>query len=387
MNQLTLEEYRERLNCGDLEGLKFLSSAYDVHHVDENPFNNTVENLIAVPSSEHAQLHAMERHNNLRFAVFTDSVANIKPVGARETYDIQMEGPEHNYVANQIVVHNCGKSALGMQAVAQVQRMGGNALWIETEHTFDRKRAAATGVDLDRLLRAETDSIEGVFRIQDHVVTGIAKVGHTAPFITVTDSITAVTAEYNLKHELAGESRVGLDSMKIKEGLRRLNSKLSKFKVTSLFINHAISTMSGWGNTSRAGGGHGLKLMASFRLQLKHKKELKDQNKVNYGQEILFRVDKLKQSQLQENDITEELIHGRFNSLVSLRNALGHVGLFKRTSNQTGKLFPGTDDEVDFNFRDWPQVVEDVGGQQDLYEMFLGAGVRQGTMQRWGDES
>lgn len=296
----------------------------------------------------------------------------------------------NGYPAGRIVevfgFERTGKSALGMQAVAQVQRMGGNACWIETEHTFDRERARATGVDLDRLIRTETDSIEGVFRIQDHIVAGLDKVGHKAPFITVTDSITAVTAEYNLKHVLAGESRVGIDSMKIKEGLRRLNSKLSKMKVTSLFINHAIATMSSWGNTSRAGGGHGLKLMASFRIQLKHKKELKDKDKLSYGQEILFRVDKLKQSQLQQNDITEELIRGRFNSLVSLRNALGQVGLVKRTSNQTGVLFPDTADAVDFNFRDWTQVVEDCGGQTQLYEAFLNAGIQQGTMQEWGSE-
>lgn len=111
LNALSLSSYVARLNAGQLEGLRFLSPGVDVHHRDEDWSNNAIENLEIVEHSQHASRHAAERdYKQLRFVVVADEVLSIHAVGKRVTYDVQMDDPYRNVVAEGLVVHNCGKS-------------------------------------------------------------------------------------------------------------------------------------------------------------------------------------------------------------------------------------------------------------------------------------
>lgn len=110
MNGLSYKEYRKRLNDGDLDGLQFLGHDVHVHHVDENFRNDDPANLMVLDPKDHNRQHAIEQHNNLRFVAVRDTIVSITPVGERETYDIKVQGPFNNYVANGFVVHNSGKS-------------------------------------------------------------------------------------------------------------------------------------------------------------------------------------------------------------------------------------------------------------------------------------
>lgn len=112
MNGLTLEEYKAKFKNHDIEGMVFLNTEDHIHHIDENPLNDDIDNLELISASEHGRLHALERHNNLRFMVVTDKITKIQAVGERHTYDIKMLTPYHNYVAEKFVVHNCGKTTL-----------------------------------------------------------------------------------------------------------------------------------------------------------------------------------------------------------------------------------------------------------------------------------
>lgn len=112
MNGLTLEEYRAKFKNHDIAGMIFLDTEDHIHHLDENPLNDDINNLELISASEHGRLHALERHNNLRFTVVTDKITKIQAVGERHTYDIKMLTPYHNYVADKFVVHNCGKTTL-----------------------------------------------------------------------------------------------------------------------------------------------------------------------------------------------------------------------------------------------------------------------------------
>lgn len=124
MNGLSQDSYLSRLNDGLIEGLDFLPANHDVHHVDEDCTNDNLDNLRVMTHREHAQLHGADQ--SLFFVATSDQIASIEFVEERETYDIQMDGPYHNFVANNFIVHNSGKTAtLMLMARDIVAKHGG----------------------------------------------------------------------------------------------------------------------------------------------------------------------------------------------------------------------------------------------------------------------
>jgi Intein splicing domain len=124
MNNLSREDYLTRLNDGWLEGLVFLRQDQDVHHRDENCTNDELSNLEILDHAEHARLHGQDQ--SLFFVSSSDEIKSIDLVGEQETYDIEMEAPYHNFVANGFIVHNSGKTAsLMLMAQDIVQHHGG----------------------------------------------------------------------------------------------------------------------------------------------------------------------------------------------------------------------------------------------------------------------
>lgn len=112
MNDMTLREYRQRLNDGYTSDMKFMDPEMQVHHINEDSKDDRLQNLAVLSGEDHSREHATERHNNLRFVVVDDEIVGIKDVGLRDTYDIKMSSPYNNYIANKIVVHNSGKTTL-----------------------------------------------------------------------------------------------------------------------------------------------------------------------------------------------------------------------------------------------------------------------------------
>lgn len=123
MNGLSFDTYMERLNTGALEGLIFLAREDHVHHKDEDYTNDALDNLQVLKASEHEALHAIDRHNNLRFAPTLDVICSVVSVGAQETYDICMTSPFNNYVADGFVTHNSGKTTVLLKMIANAQKM------------------------------------------------------------------------------------------------------------------------------------------------------------------------------------------------------------------------------------------------------------------------
>lgn len=109
MNGLPLESYVRRLNEGKLEGLKFLSSDQEVHHIDEDVRNDKLSNLVVMNKTEHAKYHGKVENFKVEY-VADDEVVSVTPVGKVMTYDIQMNMPCHNFVAENFIVHNTGKT-------------------------------------------------------------------------------------------------------------------------------------------------------------------------------------------------------------------------------------------------------------------------------------
>lgn len=270
MNGMELEVYKKNLDAGYTDGMVFLESHLHVHHKDEDARNNHIDNLVVIDPRDHGRLHAVERHNNLRFIVVPTTVASIEPVGDRETFDIKMLSPYNNFVANNFVVHNSGKSTICLEVVAQAQRMGGNAVFIDAEHSVDPKYAQALGVNMDDLWFSQPDYGEQALEI----ATQLVKTG--AVDVMVIDSVAALTPKAELEGTME-DQQMGLQARMMSKAMRRLAGYANKNNTLIIFTNQLrekIGIM--FGNPEVTPGGRALKFAASVRIDLRRKEEIKD---------------------------------------------------------------------------------------------------------------
>jgi RecA/RadA recombinase len=269
MNGLTLAEYRARLDSGEIDGLSFLSRDQHVHHLNEDFTDDRRENLVVLEESEHLREHAIERHNNLRFVVTEDRVRSIRPVGMRSTYDLHMESPYNNYVANDLVVHNSGKSTLVLMMILAVQKAGGRCALVDAEHSLDPRYAASIGVDLNTLYISQPDSAEQALDI----TSDLAKSG-AFDFIAV-DSIAALAPQDELDDDMA-DAHVALQARLISKAMRKLVASVKKKNVILVCVNQVRMKIGvKFGSPWTATGGNSLKFYASIRLDITKTKTLK----------------------------------------------------------------------------------------------------------------
>lgn len=225
-----------------------------------------------------------------------------------------------------------GKTTAAYAAMAQCQRMGGGCFFIDTESSFDPKRAAACGVNPDKnLLLGEAKTIEGVFTQIDGMLDKLQKVNWKKPFLIVVDSITAAETEHESTKDLDAEAKVGDEAKAIRRGVRRIWQRVAALKVPVIFINHAIAKIggSGWGKKSQAAGGHSLKFAAALRCEFAHisnvnKGDAEDKERV--GAKIKITVEKLKGGTLRLPSFEAYLSNDRgFDFASSMLDALEHI--------------------------------------------------------------
>ena len=274
MNGLSLEEYRQRLDNDELEGLEFLGRDDHVHHIDENVMNDDLSNLLVMRASEHGRLHALERHNNLRFVAVEDIVSSIVPVGVRETFDLKMLSPFNNYVADHFVVHNSGKTTLTLHAIAETHKAGGRAAFVDAEHALDLEYARNLGVDTESLVLSQPDYGEQALEVAETLV-------RSCLFdLVVIDSVSALVPKSEVDGEM-GDSHVGLQARLMSQACRKLAPVAHQTSTTVIFINQLrmkIGVM--FGNPETTSGGNALKFYASVRLDIRRIGSIKkgDQN-------------------------------------------------------------------------------------------------------------
>ncbi|MFC2117546.1 recombinase RecA [Bacteroidota bacterium] len=163
-----------------------------------------------------------------------------------------------------------GKTTLAIHAMAESQKGGGIAAFIDAEHAFDRFYAEKLGVDIENLLISQPDNGEQALEIADHLIRS------GAIDIIVIDSVAALTPRAEIEGEM-GDSRMGLQARLMSQALRKLTSSISKTKTCVIFINQLrekIGVM--FGNPETTTGGNALKFYSSVRIDVRRIGQIKD---------------------------------------------------------------------------------------------------------------
>ena len=172
---------------------------------------------------------------------------------------IEIYGPESS-----------GKTTLTLHAIAEAQKAGGIAAFIDAEHAFDRNYAEKLGVDIENLIISQPDNGEQALEIAENLIRS------GAIDIVVIDSVAALTPKSEIEGEM-GDSKMGLHARLMSQALRKLTGTISKTHCTVFFINQLrekIGVM--FGNPETTTGGNALKFYASVRLDIRRSTQIKD---------------------------------------------------------------------------------------------------------------
>ncbi len=172
---------------------------------------------------------------------------------------IEIYGPESS-----------GKTTLTIHAIAEAQKQGGIAAFIDAEHAFDRFYAEKLGVDIENLLISQPDNGEQALEIADNLIRS------GAIDILVIDSVAALTPKSEIEGEM-GDSKMGLQARLMSQALRKLTGTISKTGCTCIFINQLrekIGVM--FGNPETTTGGNALKFYSSVRIDIRRSTQIKD---------------------------------------------------------------------------------------------------------------
>ena len=176
---------------------------------------------------------------------------------------IEIYGPESS-----------GKTTLTLHAIAEAQKAGGIAAFIDAEHAFDRNYAEKLGVDIENLIISQPDNGEQALEIAENLIRS------GAIDIVVIDSVAALTPKSEIEGEM-GDSKMGLHARLMSQALRKLTGTISKTNCTVFFINQLrekIGVM--FGNPETTTGGNALKFYASIRLDIRRSSQIKDGDNV-----------------------------------------------------------------------------------------------------------
>ncbi len=175
-----------------------------------------------------------------------------------------------------------GKTTLALHAIAEAQKSGGIAAFIDAEHAFDRFYAEKLGVDVDNLFISQPDNGEQALSIADQLISS------AAVDIIVIDSVAALTPKAEIEGEM-GDNKVGLQARLMSQALRKMTSTISKTNTTCIFINQLrekIGVM--FGNPETTTGGNALKFYASVRIDVRKSTPIK------VGEEVVGNLTKVK---------------------------------------------------------------------------------------------
>jgi recombination protein RecA len=261
---------------------------------------------------------------------------------------IEIYGPESS-----------GKTTLTLHAIAEAQKAGGIAAFIDAEHAFDKFYAQNLGVDIDNLIISQPDHGEQALEIAENLIRS------GAIDIVVIDSVAALTPKAEIEGEM-GDSKMGLHARLMSQALRKLTGTISKTKCTVIFINQLrekIGVM--FGNPETTTGGNALKFYASVRLDIRRRTQIKDGDRV-IGNSTKVKI--VKNKVAPPFQITEfDIMYGQGISKVGEIVEIGvELGIVKKSGSWFSygetKLGQGRD-AVKGLIKDNPELAEELEGK------------------------
>ncbi len=224
---------------------------------------------------------------------------------------IEIYGPESS-----------GKTTLALHAIAEVQKRGGFAAFVDTEHALDPVYAQALGVDTSNLIISQPDYGEQALEIMDEFVRS------GAIDLVVLDSVAALVPKVELEGAM-GDMQVGLHARLMSQALRKLAGSVNKSKTVVIFINQTRMKIGvSYGNPETTTGGMALKFYASMRIDVRKKEAIKDSNKEIIGYETMAKIVKNKVAPPFRTAIFDVIFGrgiARENELINLGVELGFI--------------------------------------------------------------
>ena len=260
---------------------------------------------------------------------------------------IEIYGPESS-----------GKTTLAIHAIAEAQKQGGIAAFIDAEHAFDRFYAEKLGVDVDNLWISQPDNGEQALEIADQLIRS------SAIDILVVDSVAALTPKKEIEGDM-GDSAVGLQARLMSQALRKLTSTIAKTNTCCIFINQLrekIGIM--FGNPETTTGGNALKFYSSVRLDIRRVTSIKDGDQV-IGNQVRVKIVKNKVAppfRKAEFEITFGEGISKIGEIVDLGVQYGIIQKSGSWFSYKGtKLAPGRD-ATKAMIKDKPELAEELEG-------------------------
>ncbi|WP_027121091.1 recombinase RecA [Mycoplasma leonicaptivi] len=218
---------------------------------------------------------------------------------------IEIYGPE-----------SCGKTTLSLHAIAEIQKRGGIAAFIDAEHSIDPAFAEKIGVNVNDLILSQPDSGEQALEIVD-ILAKTSKID-----LIVVDSVAALVPEAELNGEM-GDQQIGAQARLMSKALRKITGNLNKNKTTIIFINQIREKVGViFGNPETTPGGRALKFYSSIRIEVRKGQTISGDKDI-IGSEMKFKIVKNKLSAPYRTGVTEIL----FNEGIDKYNELVEIGL------------------------------------------------------------